>query len=350
MRKDAYDRINEVLNDIRQPAFATTLFAGFDAAVVRKIVLTDINYHWTDDEIRELSELLSIGGVRIIKFSDETETRKLKRCLMLFHRVPGYHTHFETLSLKQTVLNQRRADVLPKAEYEIQRALRFMTDEDIWARDIAVRHSGNLVHFYNQGRDNRLNEFDKTENGWCLGMSVHWLACRAQRMDFWGTHLSETGAAKYRFVMAAQGVRTATGTTQDRASFRLKKYGLDLKVKNSEDQDQLGDRMAEMITDSGQSFIRIGQYYTEESGGGGHAMAATLEQGGVRFLDPNLGEFFFKTIGSFRSWYPYFVRKMDYRFEEYYIEGYSLRTASPAPTQELKDALAGRRAAMGFDE
>ncbi len=344
-KKDAYDRLNEVLNEITEPVWRDSLFTGYNTDVVRSIVFKDIDNHWSNTELMQLSELLSLGGVRLIKRDAETEARALKRIGIMFHRVPGYHTHAESQNFKATLINQSRADALPRVKYEVQRALRFMADEEHWARDIARRYGGSLTHYYNQGKDNRLNEFDKTENGWCLGMSVHWLGCKAQKLEFWETHLSEIGAAKYRFVMAAQGVRTATNTAADRASFRLAKFGLKKAGETRIDAQPQPAQLASALIKSGNPYLRIGQYYVD---GGGHAMAACLEKGGITFMDPNLGEFFFHGLSGFEAWLPLFMRKMDYRLDEFYVEHYA-GGAAPAP-DFIKEALAGRRAAMGYDD
>lgn len=344
-KKDAYDRLNETLDEITHPAWRDVLFTGYNTSAVRKIVLRDIDKHWSDVETMQLSQLLSLGGVRLIKRDAETETRALKRLGLMFHRVPGYHTAAETESFKATLVKQSRADAVLRVKYEVQRALRFMVDEEHWARDIARRYGGSLTHYYNQGKDNRLNQFDKTENGWCLGMSVHWLGCKAQKMEFWETHLSEMGAAKYRFVMAAQGVRTAIDSTGDRASFRLAKFGLKKAGETRINAQPQPQQLASALTSSGNPYLRIGQYYVD---GGGHAMAACLEKGGITFMDPNLGEFFFHGLSGFEAWLPLFMRKMDYQLDEFYVERYA-GGAAPAP-DFLKEALAGRRVAMGYDD
>lgn len=345
MRKNMDERLDAVLDQIEDPAWQTTLFSGYNTDAVRDIVIDDLNDHWDHAAQRQLSDLLSLGGFRLIKSDSETKSRNLKRLALFFHRVPGYHQHEESMSLKRTILGQTYAEVLPRAKYEVQRALIYMSDEEVWAREVALRYGGTLVHYYNQGKDNRLEAWDITENGWCLGMSVHWLGCKAQKLEFWGSHMSEMGAAKYRFVMAAQGVRVARGETDDRASFRLKKFGLERKTIVRENADPSPARLATTLSRGASPFLRIGQYYVD---GGGHAMAACLEKGGISFLDPNLGEFFFRSVGSFERWFPVFMRKMGYRLDEFYVEQYA--SGQPVPSDFLREALAGRRLAMGYDE
>lgn len=145
--------------------------------------------------------------------------------------------------------------------------------------------------------------------------------------------------------MAAQGVRVAQGRVGDRWSFRLAKFGLKRTGVTSETAQTTAQRLASMITACTGTHCTITQYY---KGGGGHAMAACFENGGVSFLDPNLGEFWFKSRSGFEAWFPLFVRKMNYKFSNFSVEDY---TTGQAPVPDfLKDALAGRRSAMGYDD
>src|SRR5690606_28004811 len=86
---------------------------------------------------------------------------------------------------------------------------------------ILVRQSpgAELIHFYDQGQDDRLNQMDITEDGWCHGVSVRWLM--SKRLDgfasdrFWTWLSSPEAAASMRFMMADQSIRGKIGNSTD---------------------------------------------------------------------------------------------------------------------------------------
>lgn len=351
MPSGAFDRLNAGLNEITKPGWKATVFTGYNASVVRKILLDSIQHHFTQPEMIALDEQLSLGSrggmAQVFKSTEDTETRELKRMTLLFHRVLGYHSHMETESFKQTTLKANRIDTLAMAKMQVQHGLNYAIQEELWGKEISARFGGHLSHYYNQGKDKRLNQMDKTENGWCLGMSVQWLGAKATMQEFWEKHNGAEAAGKYRFVMAAQGVRTAgMGDVSDRASFRLKTFNLRQVAIKRSGTNPSPTTMAEAIVNSAAPYCRIGQYYTT---GGGHAMAASLARGGVTFLDPNLGEFQFKGRDQFVRWFPLFARKMDYRFKSFYVEQYESTQGKPV-APEIANAMADRRKAMGFDD
>ena len=324
--------VKEVVDDIPSTD-VKRFFSGYNTIEIRRRIRHDLIAHWTDRELQDLSDLLlpsgrTIGGVRIAAF--ETESDRITRLLLLFYRVPGYHDAFKTLSLKRSVSSQPRK-LEAVANHEIKVAVRYLEDLELWADETAKLHGGRLVHYYSQGEDKRLGDLDKTEDGWCLGMSVHWLGCQAKGEDFWASHLGEEGPRKYRFVMAAQEVRVASRSDKvirDRGSFRLAKYNLKKESKKQIPGDKLGERMALEVTSAPHPFLLIGQYYV---GGGGHAMAACLEGTSVQFLDPNLGELLFNSFAGFQDWYPCYLRRLDYLFKVYYVESYSLTRSVAVP-------------------
>ena len=351
MPNASLDRLNAAINEISKPAWKTTVFAGYNAGAVRDLVVEAIQHHFSNPDKFALDEQLSLGSrgglAQVFKSSEDTETRDLKRMTLVFHRVLGYHSHQETEALKLTMLKASRADTLSIAKLQVQQGLNYAIQEELWAKEISARFGGFLTHYYNQGKDKRLDQMDKTENGWCLGMSVHWLGCKATMQEFWEKHDGNEAAGKYRFVMAAQGVRTAgMGDVSDRASFRLTKFGLKQVAVKRENANPTPRAMAEAIVKSPAPFCRIGQYYVD---GGGHAMAASLARGGVAFLDPNLGEFQFKGRDEFVRWFPLFTQKMDYRFESFYVEQYQ-STIVKAPPADIAKAVTDRRKAMALDE
>ena len=346
MSKSPIDRLNDTLNQI--PRWGPQLFAGYNSNKIRSLMLKKVQDHFTPADMLQLSSLLSFGGVRIIKKQSVTDTRHIKRLLLLFHRVLGYHTQVETESLKSTMKKMNQQEVLTFAKPLIGRSMQFLTSRETWAREIPQRFGGRLVHYYSQSEDARLKDSDLSEHGWCLGMSVQWLACKAARTDFWQNHVLAQAAGQYRFVMAGQSVRIAglAGSgMDDRAAFRLKRFGLVLHSTTRENVDPQGQIMARNIANSNSQFCRIGQYYKS---GGGHAMAATRNGGNVVFMDPNLGEFAFEG-NRFQQWFPLFTRFMGYVFKKHYVEHFRSKNPARPIDPQLANALRARRAGMGYD-
>lgn len=134
--------------------------------------------------------------------------------------------------------------------------------------------------------------------------------------------------------------------------FHLKRYGLINKAFEKElVGDQVGERLPGMIMRSMCNFLLI---FLPQVGGGSHAMAVCLEYGGVRFFDPNTGEFSFPSIDDFGSWFPLLLSRRKYKFRQGLIIGYRLNIISPAASSEaatlIRDVISGRRLALGFDE
>lgn len=320
-------RLNETMFLIQHKDWKT-YFPGRLSTKVLYDILMDFENHWTAIEKNKLGELLSLGGIRIFKKTDEkTDERKLIRLTLLIYRVLGKNTHHETLQLREVLLRLPSIDVLAKAQGEISHALRYITNMEMWGREAATKYGGQLIHYYAQEKDDRIKDVDFTIRGWCLAMVLQWLGYKAQKTDFWTMHNSEIGPRKYRYDMAGQGVRQAighTGYVDDRWSLRLRKFGIE-RTNNSVEHEALGNpspqRMASMITACGGTHCTISQIYKS---GGGHAMGAYFENGGVSFMDPNLGEFWFKTRRAFEQWFLIFLSKMDYSISEFYVGDYSV--------------------------
>jgi hypothetical protein len=344
MTKSNIDRLNSTL-DFDWPS---GLFPGISMPAVRSAIIKKLKNHYTYADQVELSKAMSLGGTRILKRSGTTQLRHVKRLALMIHQVLGYHTFQETDMLKRTILDMNEQQALLVAGALIQRSLNFILHKKTWANEIPIRFGGRLVHYYSQGEDPRLGEMDITENGWCLGMSVQWLASKAARLDFWGPHDSPEAARSYRFVMAGQKLRTAKfagSNTSDRASFRLKRFGLSKESTTTESSSPTAGSLARNIATSSASYCRIGQYYVS---GGGHAMAAYVDAGSVKFMDPNLGEFAFDNHFQFQQWFPLFTRFMGYVFKRHYVEHFRMNQVKIDP--QLVDAMRSRRAMLGYDD
>lgn len=345
MAKTAQDRVNQTVNC----DWPDDVFRGYNIRIVRKLLDDAVRHHLSNAEFAEISGIMSLGGVRVFKRQVTTDLRHLKRLAILFHHVLGYHSFAETAQFREMIKGLDLPAMTVVARNQVERALQMVINRELWAREIVPRNGGRCLHYYSQGNDQRLKAMDMTENGWCLGMSVQWLADKKNRLDFWSRHGTPEQASKYRFVMAGQALRTkrfAGSDTRDRSSFRLRREGLALIGETRERADTSSLRLASLIAANPSPFARIGQYYV---GGGGHAMAAHVDGGGISFLDPNLGEYFFSDPGKFRNWFRLFCRFMGYRFTEFYVEAFRENRA-PMDVGLAAALNARRRVMLGGDE
>ena len=180
----------------------------------------------------------------------------------------------------------------------------------------------------------------------------------AQQGSFWDRHQGQDAAGRYRFIMAAQGLRieAADGKLQtntqpktmwnlwrtrrnklianldDRAAFRLNRGGLGALESSPRrtGEDATAAQLAQDICDTPSGgFCRIGQTYV---GGGGHAMAARVEKdGAIRFMDPNGGEYKFANSADFKKWFPIFCHSQGYDFASHYVERYQSKSDPITP-------------------
>lgn len=208
--------------------------------------------------------------------------------------------------------------------------------------------SGELISFYNQGGDKRLNDMDLTQEGWCHGVAVQWLRFKAEKgfdnTDFWGWLDSPQAAVAFRFLMVDQNVRPKlalmlakralskgfasldTAKAQlgedytNKSSTYLLKSGLALKKKHS---SNLGDtqKLARDVTETSGNYARIGLFFTA---GGGHAVAACTDGQHWRFMDPNAGEVQLSSKSEFNAWFQkyYAMRYSTMPLGSYYVEKY----------------------------
>jgi hypothetical protein len=362
LSKTDLDRLNDTLAHLRTlEGKSPALFAGVNVnalgTILRNLLQDD---YYLIRQRNEISQDISLGGFRLIKTSAKTELRHTKRLLLLLYRVLGYNNSQQTRQYKEAIRNFDEARTLASFRYTLNRIVNMSRSFRDWLEISLPRDGGRLVHYYNQGEDNRLQTVDFTENGWCLGVSTQWLRFKATgEGNFWNWMRTQEGAAAMRFIMAAQGVRVAKGADlESRAEFALKKrFGI-IKVATLESigVDATPANMAwNCIVGNTGAFVRLGMYYVE---GGGHAMAATTAGQGVSFMDPNAGEVHFEDPGMFSIWFPKYARRIRYHFHRHYAERMiydptKARVEPPPPPpsleQVLKNALSARRAAMRYD-
>lgn len=324
MKKTNDERINDTMRLITEKGWET-YFPGHLPTTVKSAIDLELQNNWPNEKKNKLGELLSLGGIRIIKTNAKTEQRQQIRLTLLMYRVLGEQTDHETLRLRDVLLKLSSTNMLKRAKCEISHALRYINNLKLWADDTAGKYAGSLKHYYVQDNDARQDVVDFTSMGWCFGMVIEWLSCKAHMTDFWAMHSSDEGPRKYRYNMASQGVRPSTNHMDDRYSFRLRVLGLE-RTNNSVELEVPGEpsleRLASDIIACRGTHCTISLNFTDDSG---HAVGACFGNAGTYFMDPNLGEFWFTNRSFFEKWFPIFSRKMNYRLEQYFIGDYSVR-------------------------
>jgi hypothetical protein len=352
-------RLDETLNEIPEiaksypRAFTNVSLSGLKSALDG--VLRDDPYMvW-----EEVSEDISLGGVRLIKFSAETKLRHTKRLLLLVHRILGYHSSAQTRAYKTQVLGLDEGRTVSELVLQMSRGVRLTNDSlHDWLIKTTAVDGGSVVHYYNQGEDARLEAMDITKDGWCLGVSAQWCRFKATgRNDFFQWLRTDEGAAACRFVMASQGVRygiNSTALIEEKAAFALKRFGV---IKEGclycGAPGATPEQMAKNINGGGHRFRVILVDYKND--GGGHAMAADVGTS-FTFMDPNAGEIRFTSGAQLLSWLPKFVRKMKYDYQGIWVELFSnqpslARVDQPKPEtveDTLRNAMEQRRKGLGF--
>lgn len=362
MAKGNIDRLNETLDQIPElVASYPRQFGNVSRTWLRKTILDVLR----DDpylDLNEVSEDISLGGVRLIKLSSETRIRHLKRFILLLYRIMGYHSSEQTRAYKRQIINLDEARTLSELTLQLSRGVKLATDSlHDWLIKTTAEDGGSLVHYYNQGEDQRLNDMDITVNGWCLGVSVQWIRFNATgRNDFWTWLMTAEGAGACRFVMAAQGVRYASAGVaalsdrSQKAAFALRRFGVikESQMVSGSQPASTPEFMAQCIT-GGAHQMRI--ILVDNVGGTGHAMAADITNS-YTFMDPNAGEIRFTSGAQLQTWLPKFIRRQNYQYTGIWVELYSnqpnlARVDQPREQtveQTLRSAMEQRRKGMGY--
>lgn len=195
-----------------------------------------------------------------------------------------------------------------------------------------IRECGNgeLLHFYDQGADPRLNMMDLTRDGWCHGMSVKWLIFKKQKgittTSFWQWVESKEAGPAFRFLMVDQAIRGKIGDDTDvdeKTIAHLRRKG---PLAHLADHAKWGtnppiESVATDIVGTPGNFARIGLYF---QGGGGHALAACIQTNSIWFMDPNAGEVNMDkaSFGNFLKKF-WALRYPTTKIKSYYVEKYN---------------------------
>jgi len=350
MLKTAQTRLDETIGQI--PEWRAELFPGMTVGRMNQLQAylrekTDLFY-----DRGELSALLSLGGIRIVRTNEaKTRLRHLKRLTLLFYRVLCYRSAQEARAYKEVIRNLDLEGVKRFAKLAVDMGLRYWDRPNDWANEVTQRNGGRMVVYYRQKEDPRMRpaHCDVADRGWCLGMSVRWLECRSGGANFWTEHPSPEAASRYRFVMAAQRLRQAFADEaekdliaerggdvrmdeiqrardpyfEDSARFRLERAGLTKVGANTTGlRNPSSEALAQAILASRSAFCLINMGFSLLAGGGGHAVAAHMTGGGVVFFDPNLGELSFASPRAFTAWFPLFTAYQGYKCRSFSLEHY----------------------------
>lgn len=180
---------------------------------------------------------------------------------------------------------------------------------DAYVQQMVYSFGAQNVEDYNQANDSRLQDDPVlTGNGWCFGMSVHWLIAKKNGWDFWTWLQTTQAVTKIRFLMARQAIGGKMGDSwldaSQAASGYLKSHGLsrlNAPVSMDARQNHNGSSTAirDKLTSSNGPFSLI-----KLSGNAPHAMAAWCKpSGNIVLMDPNAGEFEFDSPTHFRDFF-----------------------------------------------
>jgi hypothetical protein len=184
---------------------------------------------YTPAEIDRLGAIMDIGPGSCMQWPSTTRGRNLKRLCILIYCVLLYHTFDETEQFKNQVIGWDKAATKRRTRRAMARAIHYAHHRDAWATDVTARCGGNVVRFYNQGDDQRLNLIDYTQQGWCLGMTTEWVIDHVRGDDFWAGHTTRAYERRYQMVMAAQELRiggVAGSNLRDASKFRMRRAGM----------------------------------------------------------------------------------------------------------------------------
>jgi hypothetical protein len=174
---------------------------------------------------------------------------------------------------------------------------------DGWLLHLCQKFDVEIVRDYKQGHDPAMLNYDLTRGGWCFGMTIDWLRCKRNGIDFWASFNSDSGKHRVRFLMARQGMISLKGTVADTdAIIQAGMSSVGLVFRTFEEKMNIGQVSA---ADLANSLLRLrGRYVclAISGPGGAHMMGILVSQTQLVFMDPNAGEFVFPKESVFRPW------------------------------------------------
>ncbi|MEW5716806.1 YopT-type cysteine protease domain-containing protein [Pseudomonas sp. SB113] len=185
---------------------------------------------------------------------------------------------------------------------------------DGWLLHLCQKFDVEIVKDYEQDNDPAKLSYDLTKRGWCHGMTIDWLRCKRNSIDFWESFNSDSGKHRVRFLMARQNMINLKGTVADKKSkiqAGMSSAGLVLRTLEQDEGDIGQVSAADLVN----SLLRVrGRYVCLAiyGLGGAHAMGILVSQTQFVFMDPNAGEFVFPKESVFRLWLSRYLTFMGY--------------------------------------
>lgn len=399
MSKWAYDHpfdgekhwpLQEVaLNEIH--CHQNTIFRGHDVERIRA---------WVDSKLPgDYGNRLN----RVLEQFPRTDLGALKMMTLVFYVGPDYRSRTDCDLLANELRQATEEQTTWRVREIFHRGSLIEINNEVWAKEVCTRYAGRLVNYHEQRTDRRLADLPGvTDGGWCLGMACEWLRCKANKLDFWSRHsvtpedrselltryrrvtapnidfwVGETGdaaGARYRYTMAVQqlvGIMRRKGQAFDLTGRAADARGLEAAPALQQGDD---DRQRRLVLESRHHSLRHAGFTVHEGeifnevlpglanrvAGGrepyylvslygphnyGHAMAVyrSSRTDELYFMDPNMGEFAFKTREDFTRWLRLLDGRLGYRR---LMNGYALFDARFDAPQLGRETPAAARAVL----
>lgn len=178
--------------------------------------------------------------------------------------------------------------------------------------EVAQRYNGTVVNDYCQAADTRLERNYSATRGWCLAMSIHWVAKKKNGGDFFNWMQTPGADGSLRFIMNRQENIVFQANTQmaakqrvgwsvdsdyrSRSAFPLKRLGVVHRGTYEAASLSSFQIPADCLFDTPGKYAII--HFIKVRGG--HTIAACLEDaGGAILMDANLGEIRFGQKSGF---------------------------------------------------
>lgn len=198
---------------------------------------------------------------------------------------------------------------------------------DAWLVNQCRTKNIEIVEAYNQSIDPDALSDDLTNGGWCLGMTMDWLRCKRNYVDFWTSFHKEDGKERIRFIMARQAIISKWGRQIDIANkmqVSLKSAGLSLQSSEREKVEHISSaNICNSFSGTRGRYV----YLIIGGPGGAHAIGLFKSQTQIVLMDPNSGEFVFPSISAFRAWLSIYLTGMNYAsmglLVEYQMDAFS---------------------------
>lgn len=180
-----------------------------------------------------------------------------------------------------------------------------------------ARHDGELVYAFDQGLDVDKRDLTVPDNGYCVGLTLRWIALRFGGKDYEYDAKKHLGLkADYEALQSQYKSRATPGGPFARAAAVLRDFGISTNPGRSAQVP--GAVSAETLINATHSHD--GLYYIEMRGkkptGEKHAHALAIQREGhgatYRLFDSNEGHFVIKGTARFKAFLAWFLNARPY--------------------------------------